>query len=1097
MTWAVLRGLAAVTATVVTAAMFTTVSVSVDIATATHAAALPVEQIRDTPTGDVFAIDVVDGVSYLGGAFTGVGANTGGGALVDPSTGTVDRSFAGVRGTVAAVVDDGAGGVYIGGTFAAVGGVPRRGVAHIRADGTLDPVWKPTVQGEVRAMALAGSTLYIGGRFTYVNGNVERRNAAALDVASGTATPWSPNLSHPVNAIAVSGPSVYLGGEFTTVNGGVTRNFAAAVNATTGAATPWDPDPSWFVTAMDVSGPNVYLGGAFSSLKGGTVRNGAAAVDSTTGAPTAWDPQLTCSGLSYPNMCIIDVTVAGSQVYLAGGIITVNGGTARRNVVSVDMNTAIATAWNPDPDGYVHSVTPAGPLVFLGGDFTSINGTTSRLRSAAVDATTGAATGWDPRASSTVKAIAPTGDKMYLGGLQTHVNVVQRRAAAAIDSTGRVTEWNPDVDRPINTLRVVNGTVYVGGEFTAVNGTTPRQHAAALDAATGIATPWNPTLDGSVHTLLVSGDTVYLGGAFTTANGATARNRAAAVDLTVGTAKAWNPDVGGDVYALAASGSTVFVGGWFSQINGDIPREGVAAVDAISGGALNWDAKLDSTVTTLAVRGSALYLGGWFSTVNSTVKRGGAAAVSISTAVATQWDPGLLHSGMGAIAFSGNTAYLGGSFFYANGSMTRRYGAAVDATTGRATSWNPDFNGPVRALVATQSTVYAAGGFSDAVNNAQVSPSGYFAALNPSSETASQFVPIAPVRAVDTRVDPGVPLNYLSYVIVDVSSLVPAGATAVAFNVTATGQTSSGYLNVAPEGTIIGSSTINWSRPSETIANGHVTKLSLENRFVVLMEGGGTTHVVLDITGYFAPPGTPNATLYAPANRRVYDSRTTNNPLQPGATRVVNINTGGSAQPVAPTAASVNVTVTGTTGSGVLTAAKDASTATSTINWTAPGQTVANAVITDVAANGNFTLTNNGKTSAHVIVDLTGTFAPTANGAMGAQFYARNPDRSYDSRFDPAGRLLAGQSRTTLNPVPDDAVAVALNATVTDTRGTGYLSVTPPGPGVPTTSTVNWFVSPTTRANGSIIASDDGQTRAYVGGSYSTQYLYDLAGYFR
>ena len=154
-------------------------------------------------------------------------------------------------------------------------------------------------------------------------------------------------------------------------------------------------------------------------------------------------------------------------------------------------------------------------------------------------------------------------------------------------------------------------------------------------------------------------------------------------------------------------------------------------------------------------------------------------------------------------------------------------------------------------------------------------------------------------------------------------------------------------------------------------------------------------------------------------------------------------------------------------------------------------------MITDVAANGNFTLTNNGKTSAHVIVDLTGTFAPTANGAMGAQFYARNPDRSYDSRFDPAGRLLAGQSRTTLNPVPDDAVAVALNATVTDTRGTGYLSVTLPGPGVPTTSTVNWFVSPTNRANGSIIASDDGQTRAYVGGSYSTQYLYDLAGYFR
>lgn len=51
--------------------------------------------------------------------------------------------------------------------------------------------------------------------------------------------------------------------------------------------------------------------------------------------------------------------------------------------------------------------------------------------------------------------------------------------------------------------------------------------------------------------------------------------------------------------------------------------------------------------------------------------------------------------------------------------------------------------------------------------------------------------------------------------------------------------------------------------------------------------------------------------------------------------------------------------------------------------------------------------------------------------------------------------------------------------------------------GVPTTSTVNWYTSPTTRANGSIIPTDAGENRSYVGGSFSTHYLFDLAGYFR
>jgi hypothetical protein len=64
-----------------------------------HAA--PPERIRDTPTSTVLAVAVDGGVTYAGGNFTTVGAATGAGALVDTSTGTVNRRFPTVdNGTV-------------------------------------------------------------------------------------------------------------------------------------------------------------------------------------------------------------------------------------------------------------------------------------------------------------------------------------------------------------------------------------------------------------------------------------------------------------------------------------------------------------------------------------------------------------------------------------------------------------------------------------------------------------------------------------------------------------------------------------------------------------------------------------------------------------------------------------------------------------------------------------------------------------------------------------------------------------------------------------------------------------------------------------
>jgi len=288
-------------------------------------------------------------------------------------------------------------------------------------------------------------------------------------------------------------------------------------------------------------------------------------------------------------------------------------------------------------------------------------------------------------------------------------------------------------------------------------------------------------------------------------------------------------------------------------------------------------------------------------------------------------------------------------------------------------------------------------------------------------------------------------------------------------------------------------STINWTQANQTLANGYVASINYSSPstdgLVQILAQGGATDVVLDLVGYYATEAvTPQGSLFSSiAPTRAYDSRNDQGPLAGGQSRSIDIS---SAVPQGATAVAFNLTQTGTMGSGYLTVSPDAqSPVTSTINWSAANQTMANAVITDVAEDGTFTVTNNGDTATDVIVDLTGTFTP----GQGAMYYAVDPVRAYDSRTDTP--LTDTRPRTTALPVPEDAVAVAVNTTITGTTGSGWLAITP-GTGAPQTSTVNWFDSPTTRANGSITGLTQTSTTAHVGGFYSTHYLHDITGYF-
>jgi hypothetical protein len=129
--------------------------------------------------------------------------------------------------------------------------------------------------------------------------------------------------------------------------------------------------------------------------------------------------------------------------------------------------------------------------------------------------------------------------------------------------------------------------------------------------------------------------------------------------------------------------------------------------------------------------------------------------------------------------------------------------------------------------------------------------------------TAGAFTAITPTRVYDSRISGGRLSNGQTRVVsvangINVSSgvvttpdLVPAGATAIQYNLTVVDTTGSGYLQVAPgDASAITSSSINWTATGQIIANGLMVKIDA-SRQVKAFAMIGSTNFILDVLGYY------------------------------------------------------------------------------------------------------------------------------------------------------------------------------------------------------------------------------------------------------
>jgi hypothetical protein len=377
------------------------------------------------PPQNILSLAAAGSIVYAGGGFFSIGgASRNYIAALNAADGSATAFDPNPNNSVSAIgLSDAA--VYFGGQFSSLGGVLRNSLAAIDAADGSATAWDPHGEGMngnyalVDALTVSGSTVYVGGTFATIGGQA-RNNIAAVSTSDGTATAWNPSADGGVSAMALSGPVVYVGGSFLNI-GGQQRVFLAALNAADGMATAWDPSPDGTIHAIAISADSVYVGGGFLDISG-QQRSALVAFDAADGSLTSWDPSLTpipTEQVPYVNA----LAIAGSTIYAGGGFGSVQGVT-RNNIAGINASDGAATSFDPNPSGVgteggvVTALAIDGSIVYAGGYFNTIGGQPRNLI-AGLNSDDGGATSFNPDAAGgvTVYALVVASDgTLYVGG---------------------------------------------------------------------------------------------------------------------------------------------------------------------------------------------------------------------------------------------------------------------------------------------------------------------------------------------------------------------------------------------------------------------------------------------------------------------------------------------------------------------------------------------------------------------------------------------------------------------------------------------------------------------------------------------------------
>lgn len=575
--------------------------------------------------GPVRALAVSGTRVYAGGSFDSAGVS--GARNVAAWNGTAwerlgDGMFDGVNDTVQTLLANG-DDLYVGGYFSRAGGSPASQIARWRQSSrtwdslgtgiTAQAGYEPVVH----ALALDGTTLYVGGEFTRAGGvvanyiatwNTQGGGWSAIQEASGR------GVCNTVYSLAVDRGVVHAGGKFVvagTIGAWRVARFANDEWSALGVGLNNGVDND--VYALANYRGELYAGGRMS-IAGGMRANQIARWDGTSWARLGGDPQLGVDGV------VRALAINGDDIYVGGGFFAAGDAAASR-IARWNRRTGAWTLLGTGINGTVHALAATPTDVYVAGRF-------SKAGNVAV----GNVARWHV-ATNTWFPLGPVGDngldgdvfalavdrgRLYVGGAFNNAGDVEARNLAVWDpADGSWQAVGVGTNGDVRALALAPDGLYIGGDFTSAGGIDVN-YIVRWEQATNTWVRLAGGPDDVVHAIAVVGRRVYAGGEFGTAGVAVA-SHVGYWDLDARTWRALGEGVSGtnipSVYAIVADERSVYVGGSFVRA-GSVDASYIAHWDvrastwsALGSGLGNAERP---AVYALALDPTGLYVGGDF-----------------------------------------------------------------------------------------------------------------------------------------------------------------------------------------------------------------------------------------------------------------------------------------------------------------------------------------------------------------------------------------------------------------------------------------------------------------------------------------------------
>ena len=396
--------------------------------------------------------------------------------------------------------------------------------------------------------------------------------------------------------------------------------------------------------------------------------------------------------------------------------------------------------------------------------------------------------------------------------------------------------------------------------------------------------------------------------------------------------------------------------------------------------------------------------------------------------------------------------------------------------------------------------------------------------------TGLMYYPLArPVRLLDTR--PGVSPNACFQPNAPIPGgiarlqpargtceglTIPANAATITGNVTAVQPSGTGFLTIYPSDApqpLVANTNF---QPNENLNNSFTVGVGAQDGAVKIFVSS-TTDVVVDVTGYYAPPGTGGLYFHPlPRPVRLLETRVGNsgcyNPASPlaGGQNRLQQGTGACAGLTIPPEAQAlvgNATTVDSQGFGYLTlypaGAPQPYIASSNYR---PGRAVNGPFTVGLSLLGQFNIFT--LQTTELVIDITGYYSAQMNDLNGQGLLFTSlgsPLRLLDTRagqqgcYTPGAPMTAGtvytqQTQSPCTNLTPTARALIGNATVVGPDGNGYLTFWPGDAAQPLVATSNYTTGQVFNRYFTVGLAPDGSFKRFA--SRTTELVVDISGFF-